>query len=96
MNGFAAPLKVMHELMWWVTLFQNKSIVKQLIKFDYNINFLVVSYFASEFSELSYFKNEVFLNLIELRADEFKRVEVPFVFVLLEVSYLSFKFVKLF
>lgn len=57
MNGFAAPLEVMHELMGWVTLFQNKSIVKQLIKFVDNINFLVVSDFTSEFSELSNFKD---------------------------------------
>lgn len=64
--------------------------MQQLIKFDHNINFLVVSDFASKFSELSNFKDQVFLNLIKLRADELKCVEVPFVFVLLQVSYLSF------
>jgi hypothetical protein len=46
-NRLAAPLKVVHELVRRVTLFEDESVVQQLVELVNDIDLLVVGYFAT-------------------------------------------------
>jgi len=65
-DRLAAPLEVVNKLVRRVALLQNKSVVKKLSKLFNDINIRVVSNSAAEFSELTHFEDQVFLNLVEL------------------------------
>lgn len=63
-DSLTAPLKIMDKLIAGVTLFQNEGVVKELIKFVYHVEFLVVCYSAGEFTQLSNFSNDITLDLV--------------------------------
>ena len=52
--------------------------MQQLVKFIHNIRILIISDPTREFSQLAYLCNQIALNLIELRSDRVKRIEIPF------------------
>jgi len=94
-DRLAAPFEVVHEFVRRVTLLQNKSVVEKLTKLVDHVHILVISDPAGEFAQLTHFKNQVFLDLIELAPDELKGVEVPLLSVLLQIHHLLFELVKL-
>lgn len=94
-DGLAAPLEIMDKLVGRVALFENKCVVQKLAKLVYHVDVVVLGDPATEFAQLTHFKDEVLLDLIELAADELKGIEVPFLAVGLEIDNFFFELFQL-
>ena len=42
MDWFASPLKVVHELVWWVALLEDEGVMEKLIELINHVDFIVV------------------------------------------------------